>query len=273
MTTSFTNDSSKLAASYDRISDPQFEGGQRLVERLALHAGDRVLDVGCGTGRLARWIAERVVPGGSVVGVDPLPERIAIARQHAGSAPVTFETGQAEDLGAFAAESFDAVSMSAMFHWIEDRAMALREVRRVLRPGGRVGVTTLVRELMHAGTASHVISSVFAAAPYASRVDLSGFALASRGLTTTEHVALLLEAGLELVELHIMPRERAHASGEEVVDFMEASSFGNFLRIVPEDDRATFRGDLAVAFEAHRGPDGIVMRDWGMLFVARRPPS
>jgi arsenite methyltransferase len=271
MTTTFTNDSSRLAAIYDRLSDSQLEGGKRLVERLEVSPGQRVLDVGCGTGRLSRWIAERVAPGGSVVGVDPLPERVAIAREHAAGLAVSYEAGHAEDLGAFAAESFDAVSMSAVFHWIDDRKKALAEVRRVLRPGGRVGVTTLARELMHAGTASGVIGAVFAAAPYAAKVDLSGFAIASRGLTTTEHVALVLEAGLELAELHVVPRERMHPSGEELVDFMEASAFGNFLRIVPDDVRPAFRADLAAAFEALRGPDGIRVRDYGMLFVAKRP--
>jgi len=271
MTTSFKNDSPDLAAIYDRLSDTQFESGKRLVERLAVGPGQRVLDVGCGTGRLARWIAERVSPGGTVVGVDPLPERIAIAREHAGGASVTFETGQAEDLRAFDAASFDAVAMSAVFHWIEDRRKALAEIRRVLRPGGRLGVTTLPRELMHAGAASRVIAGVFSAAPYAARVDISGFAIASRGLTTTELVTLVQDAGLELCELHVMRRERTHASGEELVDFMDASSFGNFLRIVPEDARPRFRADLAAAFDAARGPDGITLRDWGTLLVAECP--
>ena len=67
-----------------------------------------------------------------------------------------------------------------------------------------------------------------------------------------------------------MPRKRVHATGADVVDFFEASSFGNFLRIVPEDLRSSLRTDLAVAFEERRSADGIVMRDWGTVFVARR---
>ncbi len=269
MTTSFAHDNPRLAETYDRLSDSQLESGKRLGERMGLGAGDRVLDVGCGTGRLARWIAERVAPGGSVVGIDPLVERIAIAR--ARSAGISFEVGQAEDLSAFADESFDAVCMSAVFHWVSDRPRALAEARRVLRPGGRVGVTTLPRELMGASSVTAVVAPVLGQSPYAARVDLSKLAIASRGHTTSEIVTMVLESGLELTELHIGRRTRNHASGQNVVDFLEASSFGNFLRMVPEEMWPALRVDLAGAFDARRGPEGIVMADYGMVFVARRP--
>jgi ubiquinone/menaquinone biosynthesis C-methylase UbiE len=268
MTTSFTHDSPTLAATYDRISDSQFEGGKRLVERLAITSGARVLDVGCGTGRLARWIAEVVGPTGSVAGIDPLPERIAIARGNAGG--LAFEVGQAEDLGAFADASFDAVVMSAVFHWVSDKPRALAEVRRVLRPGGRLGVTTLPRELNGAGTAAAVIAPVLQDDRFSRSADLSKLAVATRGLTTTDVVSMVIESRLELTELHVMPRTWNRASGDEAVDYLEASSFGNFLRIVPEALRGPFRDALAAGFEARKGPEGVVMRDYGLLFVATR---
>ena len=268
MTTSFTHDSSQLAETYDRLSDSQFEGGQRLVERLGLHAGDHVLDVGCGTGRLARWLAERVGPEGRVVGIDPLADRVAIARARTGG--ISFEVGQAEDLGAFAAESFDAVCMSAVFHWVSDKPRALAEVRRVLCPGGRLGVTTLPRELLGVSTVTAVCAPVLGRSPYVERVDMSALAVASRGHTTTEIISMVVESHLELTELHVVQRARTHAKGDDVVDFLESSSFGNFLRMVPEDLRASLRVDLAVEFDARKGPDGIAIRDHGILFVARR---
>src|SRR5689334_14622239 len=109
MPTSFAHDSAHLAETYDRVSGLQFEGGKRLVERLGLEEGARVLDLGCGTGRLTRWIGERLGPTASVVGIDPLEERIGVARSQGGAA--RFEVGQAEDLGAFEDASFDSVCM------------------------------------------------------------------------------------------------------------------------------------------------------------------
>jgi ubiquinone/menaquinone biosynthesis C-methylase UbiE len=280
MTTSFAHDSPRLAAAYDRLSDMQLEGGRRLAERLGLVEGARVLDVGCGTGRLARWIAGLVGPTGRVVGIDPLAERIAIARagteggadeRASAGAPIAFEIGQAEDLHAFADESFDAVSMSSVFHWLSDKPKALAEARRVLRPGGRLGVTTLPRELSGASSVAGVLAPLLQRAPYEGRVDLSKLAIASRGNTTTDVVSMVLQSGLELTELHVMPRTWSRATGQEVVDFLEASSFGNFLLIVPEELRAPLRADLVAGFEARRGADGrIVTRDYGLLLMAAR---
>lgn len=266
--TSFTHDSRRLAETYDRVSDLQFEGGKRLVERLGLTEGARVLDVGCGTGRLAQWIAERVGTMGAVTGIDPLEERIHVARSRGGN--VRFEVGQAEDLRAFEDASFDVVCMSSVFHWVADKAKALAEVRRVLRPGGRLGVTTQPHELSRAGTVGLVLGSLLARAPYAGRVDDSMLTFAKRGCTTTDFVSMVLESRLDLAELHVTQSARTYASGEAVVDFMEASSFGTFLRPVPEELRPSLRADLIAAFDARRGAEGVAVRWWGVLFVATR---
>jgi ubiquinone/menaquinone biosynthesis C-methylase UbiE len=270
MTTSFTHDSRSLAETYDRVSDLQFEGGKRLVERLGLEEGASVLDVGCGTGRLARWIGERVGPKGSVVGIDPLAERIDVARSHAASA-VRFEVGRAEDLGAFEDASFDAVCMSSVFHWVTDKAKALAEIRRVLRPGGRLGVTTVPHELARAGTFALVLQPLLQRPPYAGQVDLSAFTFGKHGVTSTDLVLLVVESRLELVELNVMRRLSRHESGEEFVRFLEASSFGNLLRPVPASLRTSFRADLVAAFDREKAADGLIVRGWSVLFVATRP--
>lgn len=265
--TSFAHDSHHLAETYDRVSDLQFEAGKALVERLGLAINADVLDVGCGTGRLAHWIGERVR---SVAGIDPLEERIRIARSRGGSA--RFEVGQAEDLGAFEDASFDAVCMSSVLHWVDDKAKALAEVRRVLRPEGRLGVTTSPQELSRAGTVGRVLERVLARAPYADdhRLDPSMLTFAKRNCTTTDFVSLIIASGLELVELHIVQRVRTHPSGAALLDFIEASAFGTFLGPVPTDLRSSLRADLIAALEDEKGPEGIAVRGWGLVFVAKR---
>ena len=111
---------------------------------------------------------------------------------------------------------------------------------------------------------------VLGSPPYAGRVDLSALAIASSGHTTTELVGLVLESGLELSELLVVQRSRSHPTGEDALAFLESSAFGNLLRIVPEEMRPQLRADLIAAFEARRGPEGVVLRDWGTLLVARR---
>lgn len=266
--TSFEHDSPRLAETYDRLSDFQFEGGKGLAERLGLESGARVLDIGCGTGRLTHWIAERVGVTGAATGIDPLEERLLIARSRGGN--VRFELGHAEDLGAFEDACFDAVCMSAVLHWVHDKARALAEVRRVLRPGGRLGVTTQPYELSRAGTLRLVVDPLLARAPYAGRIDSSMLTLAHSHATTTDLVWLVLESQLELDELHITRSVRNYASGQAVVEFIEASSFGTFLRPVPEALRSSFREELIAAFDAQKGPEGVALCGWSVLFIAKR---
>ena len=117
---------------------------QALIAAAGVQPGHRVLDAGCGTGYFARLLARAVGPEGVVVGIDPSPEMIRYARRKAGPAGnCHFQLGKAESL-EFPAEHFDVVVSSLVMHHLPEdlRVAALREMRRVLRPGG----TLLVAE-------------------------------------------------------------------------------------------------------------------------------
>lgn len=113
------------------------EWGGRVAEAAYIQAGQRVLDVACGTGVLARAAAKRVEPEGEVVGLDINQGMLAVARQKAPH--IEWQPGPAEAL-PFEDDSFDAVVSQFSLMFFEDRPAALAEMRRVLRPGGRLAV-------------------------------------------------------------------------------------------------------------------------------------
>jgi arsenite methyltransferase len=134
-----THDTPELAATYEEVSIRQFENGQKLVSALNISSGDRVLDIGMGTGRLAAHVAKIVGPSGCVVGIDPLPLRVEIAQSKAIG---NFEArvGRAENLSEFADATFDVVYLNSVFHWVADKPRALAEIFRVLKADGRLGL-------------------------------------------------------------------------------------------------------------------------------------
>ena len=127
------------ATAYEELFVPAlFEAwAERVADAAHLREGDRVLDVACGTGVLARAAAKRVAPGGRVTGLDPSDGMLAVAARRAPA--LTWRKGVAESL-PFPDASLDAVVSQFGLMFFADRAGALREMLRVLRPGGRLAV-------------------------------------------------------------------------------------------------------------------------------------
>ena len=118
--------------------------GRRTVERLHLEPGARVLDACCGSGASAIPAAEAVGATGDVLGIDLAQRLLAIARQKAtlrGLRNFEFRVGDLLDLGLPAAHFDVAICVFGIF-FVPDMAAALRELWRVVRPGGRLAITT-----------------------------------------------------------------------------------------------------------------------------------
>jgi trans-aconitate 2-methyltransferase len=126
------------AATYDRVAMPQAAWGAAVLDRLPLLGDERVLDAGCGSGRVTEQLAERL-PNGKVVALDGSPAMIDEARNRLASYGdrvefVVADLGQPIPL----AEPVDAVLSTATFHWVPDHDALFRNLAAVLAPGGRL---------------------------------------------------------------------------------------------------------------------------------------
>jgi demethylmenaquinone methyltransferase/2-methoxy-6-polyprenyl-1,4-benzoquinol methylase len=131
-----------LPSRYDQLSaalsfwqDPRWRCA--LVDEVAPAAGQRILDVATGTGMVAAELLGRA--DCSVVGIDQSKEMLAAARARFAKdgARVELVEGQAEEL-PFAEESFDALTVTYLLRYVDDPQATVRELARVVRPGGRV---------------------------------------------------------------------------------------------------------------------------------------
>jgi demethylmenaquinone methyltransferase/2-methoxy-6-polyprenyl-1,4-benzoquinol methylase len=134
----------RVATRYDALNSLMTAGlhhrwRERAADRTELGAGDSALDVCCGTGDLALELSRRVTPGGRVVGCDFSEPMLDLAREKAaqrGAEGVRFEWADALEL-PYDGERFDAVTVGFGVRNLADLDRGLRELARVLKPGGR----------------------------------------------------------------------------------------------------------------------------------------
>jgi ubiquinone/menaquinone biosynthesis C-methylase UbiE len=260
-------DNTDLAEHYEQISaDRQFRVGKELVAALGIGPGERVLDVGSGTGLLSGHIFDIVGPSGSVTGIDPLPLRIEIAKQRRNPA-IRFEVGNAYDLSRFPDASFDVVLLNAVFHWLPEKLEPLRQFARVLAPGGRLGIATGSRE--HRNVLHSVKSAVLARPPFDRYPEgLDGVA---HHISVDELRALVEQAGFEVRALDVVSNPHLFADGDAAVRFWEASSFGNSVGHLPVAIRADARKAIADELDGLRTAEGIKLGGARIVSISVKP--
>lgn len=244
-----------------------FEGlAERLVATAGVRPGDRVLDVACGTGVVARTVARHVGPDDVVVGVDVNPDMLATARHAARTVTPTidFRQGDAIDL-PFADGMFDVVLCQQAVQFFPDRVAALREMGRVASPGGRVAFGVL-RSLDR-----HPVYAIFAralnehAGPDAAEMMGSPFALGDAEALR----ASTRDAGLHDVTVQVSISEERFPSVADFVHWEAASSpLAAELSRLDADQQASLVSRLEHDLSAYLDDLGLVFHNETHLVTA-----
>jgi len=239
--------------------------GRLLIEKLALAAGECVLDISCGTEFFASHAADILGPSGSIVAIGPLPPEAGLAELKAKS-NLTYRAGDAYDLVDFAEATFDVVCMNTAFQGLPEDVGPLLQIHRVLKRGGRMGIATGPGE--HLGTLQAIRKRVLACEPYV------GYPVARSGtahrVTVKELQDLLLHIGFLVTAILLVPSITFHPTACAALDFSQASSFGNFLGHLPEELRCPATNEILRALEASRTPEGIRLECARLLAVAHK---
>jgi len=232
-----------VAARYDSHAHAQRDAGERLLGMLELKGTEDVLDVGCGTGHMVALLRARTT--GEIVGIDPSPEMVAIARARKLTG-VDFDVMPAEEIEVVGA--FDAVTCNSALQWFHDPEDALRRMGRALRAGGRLA-------LQAPATARYVPAFVDAMAEVARHPDTAAVFAGWRSPwiflgTAEEYAALAERAGFHVRHAVIEPQVlRTDAAGIMAV-FESAASAGYFGAVhhpVPLDPAWLARAKRIVA--------------------------
>ncbi|MEZ2238484.1 class I SAM-dependent methyltransferase [Microcoleus sp.] len=129
----------RLAERYDRRWSFYVNATvEETLKRLEIEPGERILDLGCGTGVLIQRLLQ-ISPKIEVVGIDTCAEMLEIAKQKLPES-VELKLGSADNL-PFPSNSFDVVVSTSAFHFFRDPSQALQEAKRVLKPNGRLVIT------------------------------------------------------------------------------------------------------------------------------------
>ena len=221
------------ANAYEKASAHQKEWGLRLIGELDLRGDERILDLGCGDGRLTAELA-RLAAQGSVLGIDASETMIEAARRRAAE-NLRFEVTDIDALNW--AHEFDVVFSNAALHWIKDHARLLHNVFRALRPGG-----TIRFNFAGDGNCSHffkVIRQAMVLPAY--RAYFHDFDWPWSMPTIQEYETLLRQSDFSDFKVWQENADRFFPDADAMIRWIDQPSLVPFLECIAESDKQRFR--------------------------------
>lgn len=239
---------------YERSSSAQHEWAMSALSELKIRGDERILDIGCGDGKITARISQ-LVPDGSVLGIDISADMISFARRRHSSEAfgnLRFEQGDALDLRFH--EEFDIVVSFACLHWIRDHIQVLRGICRSLVPGGRTLVQCGGR-----GNAAQLLDATSEVcmeerfAPYFEDFEFPYFFY-----TPEDYERWIPAAGLHTLSVRLIPRDMVH-SGRDALEGFLRSTWHPYLQRIPAELRPAFVREIAGRYiDRHPSPDGMI---------------
>jgi trans-aconitate methyltransferase len=236
---------------YDTRHSYIWHYGAGLIDVLAPQQGERILDLGCGTGHLTARIA---AAGAEVVGIDSAPTMIAQAQTNYPDLRFELADGASFQFD----EPFDAVFSNAALHWMRPPERVVACIQAALRPGGR-----FVAEFGGKGNIRAILTAMFRAldaAGYSERKAANPWYFPS----IAEYGALLENHGLGLTFAALFDRPTPMESGTGIGDWLDMFA-GDFLSGIPPDEQASIIRDIEEELRPRLFRDGLWSVDYRRL--------
>lgn len=220
------------ARTYDRVADPMTHWGSAVLDRLPLIGDERVLDAGCGSGRVTERLAERL-PRGHVVALDGSPSMVDAARDRLAAfgdrvSYVVADLGQPLPIEGV----LDAILSTATFHWVPDHDALFTNLAAVLRPGGR-----LVAQCGGVGNIAS-IKRVLASIG-------DGWTGPTHFETPQDTARRLAAAGFVEIECWLTDEPTTFEAGAPFEDYLRTVVLGAHLERLPAAEHAAFVHEVA----------------------------
>jgi trans-aconitate 2-methyltransferase len=224
------------AATYDRIADPMFRWGVVVLGWLDLHGDERVLDAGCGSGRITELLLDRL-PDGAVVALDGSPAMLGEARRRLARFDDRLEYVVADlTMPLPIRQPVDAILSTATFHWVPDHDALFRNLAAVLRPGGQLAA--------QCGGAGNLASIERALR------DLGHDPFAGKVFAAPEETQeRMRRAGFSGVEAWLHEEPTPLEPGEPLETYLGTVVLGALLDTMPQAERAPLVHEIAARME------------------------